>query len=474
MTVRPVRSGRVSSSSPTGLPSPALESSMTTKSVFSLLVVLASLVPLHAQIEVIYNFGAPGEPANPTVPGTISQSPGGNLVSSAPGNISSVKSAAYEISLSGNITILQYFDEDPTYSGLVLATDERFHGTIAQGGKYAHGAVFRISPSPFSEVIYEHDFAGGADGSFPLSAPIQSTAGDFYGTTSSGTVYKITKSGVYSVLHTFAGPDGFSPAGPLVQSSDGSFYGTTRMGGAYGQGTVFRINSDGSFKQLHSFNTTDGGQPNGPLIQASDGNLYGCAPSGGAGNGGVVFKITPGGTFTVIHAFNGGDGGYPMGGLVQATDGNFYGTTYSDGANDWGTFFRLTPSGVFTKLHDFNFTDGAEPMGTLLQHTSGKLYGQAYRGGRYGGGTLFEYDAGLSPFVTFLNVYGVVGARVVILGQGFEDGVTTVSFNGVPAQDLDIQPTYIKATVPPGATTGYITATTGLTTLKSNKAFVVH
>jgi hypothetical protein len=62
----------------------------------------------------------------------------------------------------------------------------------------------------------------------------------------------------------------------------------------------------------------------------------------------------------------------------------------------------------------------------------------------------------------------------VILGQGFEDGATTVSFNGVPGQDLDIQPTYVKATVPPGATTGHITVATGLTTLKSNKVFVVH
>ena len=459
---------------------------MTTKTVLSLLVVLGSFVPLHAQqFSTLYSFGAPGEPANPTVSGTISQSPGGNLISSAPGIISSVKSAAYEISLSGNITILQYFDQSLPYGGLVLATDQRFHGTIAQGGKYGHGAVFRISSSPFSEVIYEHDFAGGSDGSYPTAAPIQSMAGDFYGTTSgqytynaavnNGTVYKIAKSGVYSVLHTFTGSDGVSPVGPLVQAGNGSFYGTTQNGGAYGQGTVFRINSDGSFKVLHNFNTTDGSQPDGPLIQASDGNLYGLAQGGGSGNSGVAFKITPGGTFTVLHAFNGGDGAYPMGGLVQATDGNFYGTLYSGGSGDWGTMFRLTPSGVFTKLHDFNGgSDGIEPMGTLLQHTNGKLYGQAYLGGRYNGGTMFEYDAGLPPFITFLNVYGVVGARVVILGQGFENGVTTVSFNGVPGQDLDIQPTYIKATVPPGATTGYITATTGLTTLKSNKIFLVH
>ncbi|HEY1646663.1 MAG TPA: choice-of-anchor tandem repeat GloVer-containing protein [Terracidiphilus sp.] len=459
---------------------------MTKKSALSLLIALESLVPLPAQqFTTIYSFGAPGEPANPTVSGTISQTPGGNLISSGVGNIQGVHGAAYEISLSGNATILQYFDAwayPMPFSGLTLATDERFHGAIAMGGKYGHGAVYRISPTPFSEVIYEHDFTGGSDGAYPTAPPIQSMAGDFYGTTtgsytspsSDGTVYKITKSEVYSVLHTFSGPDGSNPAGPLVQSGDGSFYGTTPYGGANGQGTIFRINSDGSFKLLYQFSGTDGSQPDGPLIQATDGNLYGLASGGGSGLG-VAFEITPGGTFTLLHKFDGAEGAYPYGGLVQATDGNFYGTLYSGGSGDWGSLFRLTPSGVCTKIHDFNGgSDGIEPMGTLLQHTNGKLYGQAYLGGRYGGGTLFEVDAGLPPFVTYLNVYGVVGAKVVILGQGFVDGLSTVRFNGVPAQDVEIDPTYIKATVPEGATTGPITVTTGLFILRSNKVFVVH
>jgi uncharacterized repeat protein (TIGR03803 family) len=464
---------------------PAAENPMITKRVLCFLLAFGTFVPLEAQqFNVIYSFGAPGEPANPTFSGILSQTPGGNLISAAPGNIQGVHGAAYEISLSGNATVLQYFDPMAypfPNGGLTLATDERFHGTIERDGKYGFGAVFRISPTPFSEVIYEHDFTGGSDGSCPTAPPIQSMAGDFYGTTtggcnpaSNGTVYKITKSGVYSVLHNFSVSDGSSPAGPLVQSSDGSFYGTTQNGGQYGQGTVFRINSDGSFKMLHQFNGTDGSQPDGPLIVGSDGNLYGTTQGGGQALG-VAFKITPGGTFTLLHKFDGAEGAYPYGGLVQATDGNFYGSLYSGGSGDWGTLFRLTPSGVCTKIHDFNGDgDGMEPMGTLVQHTNGRLYGQAYLSGRYGGGTLFEYDAGLPPFVTYLNVYGVVGAKVVILGQGFVDGLSTVFFNGVAAQDPEIHPTYIKATVPEGATTGPITVTTGLFTLKSNTAFVVH
>jgi len=70
-------------------------------------------------------------------------------------------------------------------------------------------------------------------------------------------------------------------------------------------------------------------------------------------------------------------------------------------------------------------------------------------------------------------VYGQAGAKVDILGQYFTAS-SVVSFNGVAAQNPVIQPTYIEATVPAGATTGYITVTTSKGTLKSNKRFIVH
>ncbi len=108
-----------------------------------------------------------------------------------------------------------------------------------------------------------------------------------------------------------------------------------------------------------------------------------------------------------------------------------------------------------------------------MQHTSGKLYGTAVGGGANNDGVIWEYDPGLAPFVTFLNVNGQVGAKVYILGEYFAAG-SVVSFNGVPAQNPVINSTYIEATVPAGATTGYITVTTTKGTLKSNKPFVVH
>jgi uncharacterized repeat protein (TIGR03803 family) len=378
-----------------------------------------------------------------------------------------------------NFTILQNFGTTQPSGGLTFGTDQRFHGTTDIGGSRNHGTVFALSPQP--DLVYERDFEGGADGAYPLSAPIQSEAGDFYGTAAgsakayAGTVYKIAKSGKYSVLHLFTTTDGSGPVAPLVQGTDGYFYGTTGAGGQYGMGTIFRISSTGDFKVLYQFDGTKGKIPEGALIQASDGNFYGVTVEGGTLNQGVAFKMTPGGTVTVLYDFSltAADGNEPVGGLIQATDGNFYGTLTFGGAGTEGSLYRLTPAGVFTKLHDFRTQTGSYPQSTLLQHTSDKLYGITTDGGTYGSGVIFEYDAGLGPFVTFLNVYGQVGAKVDILGEYFDAG-SIVSFNGVPAQNPVIQSTYIEATVPAGSTTGFITVTTSKGTLKSNKPFVVH
>jgi uncharacterized repeat protein (TIGR03803 family) len=88
--------------------------------------------------------------------------------------------------------------------------------------------------------------------------------------------------------------DGEYPYAPLVQGSDGSFYGTTYNGGSTGYGTVFSITSTGAFSLLHSFSnaTTDGEYTSGGLIQGSDGNFYGTTYIGGANNYGTIFQLT--------------------------------------------------------------------------------------------------------------------------------------------------------------------------------------
>jgi hypothetical protein len=65
-----------------------------------------------------------------------------------------------------------------------------------------------------------------------------------------------------------------------------------------------------------------------------------------------------------------------------------------------------------------------------------------------------------------------VGQTGGILGQGFT-GTTAVSLNGIPASFTVVSDTFIKATVPPGATTGFVTVATPSGTLTSNVPFRV-
>ncbi len=137
-----------------------------------------------------------------------------------------------------------------------------------------------------------------------------------------------------------------------------------------------------------------------------------------------------------------------------------------------GTVFQLTPTGILTTMHSFDSSDGAVPIGGLIQATNGTFYGSSSQAGPYNSGTLFSLDLGLGPFVTFVRAAGKVGQTGGILGQGFT-GTTSVSLSGIPASFTVVSDTYIKATVPAGATTGYVTVTTPSGVLTSNVPFHV-
>jgi uncharacterized repeat protein (TIGR03803 family) len=124
--------------------------------------------------------------------------------------------------------------------------------------------------------------------------------------------------GKEKILYSFGAnaTDGVAPCAGLIMDSAGNLYGTTESGGANGlyNGTVFKISRAGTETILHSFgaNATDGVAPYAGLIMDSAGNLYGTTEFGGAseiGGGtvsagaGTVFKIDTAGTETILHSF---------------------------------------------------------------------------------------------------------------------------------------------------------------------------
>ena len=271
------------------------------------------------------------------------------------------------------------------------------------------------------------------DGEYPFAGLAQGSDGNFYGTSflggasDFGTVFRISASGSYATLYSFAGSpgDGANPYGGLVQGSDGNFYGTTIKGGTStncsgGCGTVFRISASGSYATLYSFvgSPSDGSQPAAALVQGSDGNFYGTTYGGGtstncSGGCGTVFQISPSDSYATLYSFVGSpsDGSQPAAALVQGNDGNFYGTTKTGGTNacECGTVFRISPSGSCTTLYSFagNPTDGGEPTAGLVQGSDGNFYGTASEGGtNRNDGTVFR----ISPGGSYTNLHFFVGS----------------------------------------------------------------
>ncbi len=431
------------------------------------------------------------KPSSPLAPGIIAQSRGGDLLTTASDQSADLLGVAFRVTTSSALTVVHQFSQAtgslPT-GGLTLGRDGQFYGTTVFGGPTDGGSVFRMTPD--GTVTTLHQFDRGVD-SLPYAPPVQSMYGDFYGTTygdeadpraadtDPGTIYKIDSAGNYTLLHTFTGTDGANPGAALVQADNLWFYGTTEHAGPNNVGTIFRIDSKGDFQVLHNFNTGDGGYP-GAILQANDGNFYGATYLGGLYNQGVIYRMTPDNKVTVLYAFTGGnDGSSPGAALIQGSDGYLYGTAGAGGPNlEGGTLFRISTTGSgFTVLHSFHTASGITPA-TLMQHTNGFFYGDTDAGGVFNGtfypGVFFRLDMGLSPFVSYLTTYGRVGTTVQLLGDGFTAS-SQVSFNGVPATQIsDVESSYLKVVVPPGATTGPITVTTTKGTLTSNKVFVVH
>jgi uncharacterized repeat protein (TIGR03803 family) len=286
------------------------------------------------------------------------------------------------------VTFLYSFsgsDGSEPLGGLTQGTDGNFYGMTTSSGEYPLGTVFRISPS--GDFTNLHSFLGyPVDGQTPYGSLVQGNDGDFYGTTlrggvaasycNCGTLFRISPSGDFTNLHSFSGypVDGSSPYSGLVQGSDSNFYGTTGSGGLYNWGTVFRITPSGTFTVIHSFvYATDSASPRAALVQGSDGSFYGTAFGYGTGVGkyGCVFRVSPSGDFTNLHMFTGfSSGALPLHRLVPGSDGNFYGSTSAGGANGNGTFFRISPSGVYTDLYSF-VTGGSD----LIQGSDGNFYG---------------------------------------------------------------------------------------------------
>lgn len=311
--------------------------------------------------QVLYSFSGEPDGEDP-VAGLIRDRSGNLYGTTIYGGTAGGYGTAFELTRSGSLILLHSFASSPDgadpYSTFVADPNGNGYGTTRYGGSAGgYGTVFKVGAGRAETVLYS--FAGTPDGEDPQASLIRDPAGNLYGTTiyggaagGYGTVFKLDKTGKLTLLHSFAGtPDGENPYAGLVGDSAGNGYGTTKYGGtAGGFGTVFKISTTGKFSLLHSFaGTPDGENPVSGLVVDPAGNVYGTTFYGGTLGYGSVFEIDTTGKLTVLHSFNGSsDGSNPLGGLTRDAAGNLYGATseggdLSCGFSGCGTIFKVTP-----------------------------------------------------------------------------------------------------------------------------------
>jgi hypothetical protein len=189
-----------------------------------------------------------------------------------------------------------------------------------------------------------------------------------------------------------------------------------------------------------------------------------------------------------MHNFNEStdNAGYPVWPLTLGSDGNLYGSAQNCNAGGCSneSLFEITTKakkGAYTYTNLYNFpnpdacggtTPGCVPSSPLLQHPNGTFYGVTAFGGTgfYGQGVFYSLSKGLNPFVTLQFPLGKEGTSLGIFGQGFSSA-TAVAFGGTPAAFSVVSDTYMTATIPTGAKTGYVTVTEPSATLQSNIKF---
>jgi uncharacterized repeat protein (TIGR03803 family) len=219
----------------------------------------------------------------------------------------------FEISTAGKFKKLYTFcsrnncnDGYYPLSGPMQASNGNLYGTTASGGSNSQGTVYEITTAGLFKVLYNFcSQANCADGAYPFGGLIHDSTGNLYGTTEYGgnlngwgTVFEITTTNQLIILHSFDNTDGAYPISALLQASDGNFYGTANGGGGNtSAGTIYEITSGGVFSSLYSFcvpSSCTGYYPGYALAQATNGEFIGTTIQGGANYAGIVFSYATG------------------------------------------------------------------------------------------------------------------------------------------------------------------------------------
>jgi uncharacterized repeat protein (TIGR03803 family) len=308
---------------------------------------------------------------------------------------------AYKITAFGKFTSLSQSIPSWSPAPLIQATDSKFYGVNFQ----YNGTVFRFLP-----FMIVHTFLP-AEGSGLYGGLVQSFDGNLYGTTASGgpfqnasgSIFKLTLKGVLTPIHAFdrsnKKTEGYSPIAGLVEATDGNFYGSTGAGGgSCNCGVLFKLTKSGTYTVLHTFDGVEGFVPQATLLQHTNGKMYGLTYRSNY-NGGVLYSLDVGlAPFAKLMITQG-----KAGQIVQILGQGFTGTTSVKFGTGSATFTVIsdtyltavvptsgttgfvtvmTPSGTLSSSKQFkvmpvlsSFTPTSGPVGTKVTITGSGFIG---------------------------------------------------------------------------------------------------
>ena len=177
----------------------------------------------------------------------------GNLYSTTINGGSGLYGTVFEVANDTNHTLSTLASFNLTngagpYAGLISDTAGNLYGTTNGGGASKSGTVFKVTNDANHTLSTLATF-NGTNGAAPWDSLISDAAGDLYGTTQTGgvsnrgTVFEVANDASHTLttLVSFNRTNGQYPYGGLIADSAGNLYGTTSSGGANGYGTVFEL-----------------------------------------------------------------------------------------------------------------------------------------------------------------------------------------------------------------------------------------
>jgi len=402
-------------------------------------------------LTTLYSFTNGADGSSPYAPPV--QGADGNFYGTAYAGGTAGLGTIYKITPTGTFSTLYQFDSTHgtyPFSPLVLGKDGSFYATTEFGGTNGDGVVFRITPAGKLTVLYNFDVTHGKS---PVSPLIQATDGNFYGTVldggthNSGVVFRMTPSGAVTVLHNMNGTtDGNGPAAGLVQATDGNFYGVNSSTGTAGKGFLFKITPTGVFSVLHQFDGTTGATPFATPFQHTNGVIYGQTEQGGSGN---VSPCTPG-YCGVVYSWSQGltpfvravTSSAKVGKVIEFLGTGFTGTTAVSFSGTPATF-TVSSATYMTATVPAGATTGSvtvtTPGGVLTSDKKFRVIPQ-----------LTSFGPSSGPVGTVVTLTGVSLTQTTKVSFG---GILATTFT----VNSD---TSVSVTVPTGAVTGKIVVTT--------------